>query len=166
MVLLLNRVVDYDLSRAAFSVDSVEQEAKFRLGALTLKLKADRIDRLDGGGYMILDYKTGAEKKLLTSNEPNSYQLILYGLAFGHDGRDVTALGLYNVDSRVVGINGAGQTLDDRDSFGKDMAAWSAVALAHLERLIDGDLRINAFQDLRDSRKTALLSRVAELRRD
>lgn len=163
---LLGRVLDHDLSRAAFSVDSVEQDAEFRLGPLSLTLKADRIDRLSGGGFMILDYKTGAEKKFLTSKEPNSYQLILYGLAFGNDGKDVTALGLYNVDSRVVGINGVGRTLDDRDSFGKDLAAWSAVALAHLERLIEGDLRINAFQDLRDSRQTALLSRVAELKRD
>lgn len=166
MVTLLGRVMQYDLSRGVFSVDSVEQDATFRFHSLSLTLKADRIDRLDGGGFMILDYKTGAEKKFLTKKEPNSYQLILYGLAFGHDGRDVTALGLYNVDSRVVGINGAGQTLDDRDSFGKDLATWSAVALSHLERLIDGDLRINAFQDLRDSRQTALLSRIAELRRD
>jgi probable DNA repair protein len=166
METLLARVMQYDLGRDAFSVDSVEQDAKFRFHSLSLTLKADRIDRLDGGGFMILDYKTGAEKKFLTKQEPNSYQLILYGLTFGQDGRDVTALGLYNVDSRVVGINGAGQALDDRDSFGKDLATWSAVALSHLERLIEGDLRVNAFQDQRDSRRTALLSRVAELKRD
>ena len=165
MVVLLGRVIDYDLSRDAFRVDSVEQDVTFRFQTLSLRLIADRIDRLAGGGYMILDYKTGAEKKFLTKQEPNSYQLILYGLAFGDDGRDVKALGLYNVDSRVVGINGAGQTLDDRETFGRDVATWTAVALSHLERLVEGDLRINAFQSVRDGRQTALLSRVAELKR-
>lgn len=160
---LLHRVVDYDLTRPDFKVASIEEDREFNFKTLSLRLKADRIDRLDDGQYFILDYKTGAEKKLFTRKELNSFQLVLYSLAFEED---VGALGLYNVDSRLVGINGAGKTLDNRETWHKDLAAWSAIALAHLERMIDGDLRINAYQSLRDSRQTALLSRVAELKRD
>ena len=160
---LLSGVIDHDLARPAFSVASIEEACEFNFKSLSLRLKADRIDRLAGGRHLILDYKTGDAKKLLTNKEPNSFQLILYSLAYGGD---VAALGLYNVDSRLTAINGAGQTLDDREDWDKDLAAWSAVALAHLERMIEGDLRVNAFQPLRDSRQTALLSRVAELKRD
>ncbi|MDJ0759170.1 MAG: PD-(D/E)XK nuclease family protein [Woeseiaceae bacterium] len=160
---LLHRVIDYDVSRQDFEVSSIEEDRVFNFRTLSLKLKADRIDRLDDGHFLILDYKTGVEKKLFTRRELNSFQLVLYSLAFEEN---VAALGLYNVDSRLVGINGAGKTLDDRETWHKDLAGWTAVALAHLERMIDGDLRINAYQSLRDSRQTGLLSRVSELKRD
>ncbi len=160
---LLHRVIANDLSRPAFRVASIEEDRDFNFKTLSLHLKADRIDQLDDEHFLILDYKTGAEKKLLTKKELNSFQLVLYSLAFGDN---VAALGLYNVDSRLVSINGAGKTLDGRDSWHRDLAGWSAIALAHLDRMIEGDLRVNAFQALRDSRQTALLSRVAELKRD
>ena len=42
-------------------------------GAFTLKAKADRIDRLQGGGLVIIDYKTGtvpSEHQVVTGRRP------------------------------------------------------------------------------------------------
>ena len=45
--------------RAPFEVLAVEEARSVEIGGVRLELRLDRADRLDGGGDLLLDYKTG-----------------------------------------------------------------------------------------------------------
>ena len=48
-----------ELKRAPFSVIGLEEEIELELEGLTLKLRADRIDSLEDGRQIVIDYKSG-----------------------------------------------------------------------------------------------------------
>ena len=56
-----------------------EKSFQFRLGAHTLRGRVDRVDRLPGGGYELIDYKTGRPRTAAQLRE--DVQLSLYAVA-------------------------------------------------------------------------------------
>lgn len=56
-----------------------EKGFQFRLGPHTLRGRVDRVDRLPGGGYELIDYKTGRPRSAAQLRE--DVQLSLYALA-------------------------------------------------------------------------------------
>lgn len=56
---LLRDWLEHECARAPFSVLRQEQERQLALGGVTLRLKIDRIDRLEDDSLAIIDYKTG-----------------------------------------------------------------------------------------------------------
>lgn len=57
--LLLGRWLEVEKSRAPFEVEATEKALFVDLKGLPLRVRIDRIDRLDDGSYMLIDYKTG-----------------------------------------------------------------------------------------------------------
>ena len=160
---LLARVVQLDLTRPAFAIQSIEGALEVSIGGLTLSLRHDRIDAVEDGRLIVLDYKTGSEKRFLQQGEPGSYQLVLYAL--GVQAR-IEALGLYNVDSLKVGIDGYGQSVDGSDDLADKLAAWTATMRSAASAFVAGDVRLNFAQGSRAARPLALLSRYEERIRD
>lgn len=160
---LLSRVIEADRGREAFSVGTVERAIEGRLGPITLSLRCDRIDELPDGQVVILDYKTGARKRFLRSGEPDDLQLVVYACVAQHR---VGGLGLFNVDSGFLGIDGVGPAMSDSPSWDADLQRWKQEVFAAADGLAKGDVRIKTEQAISDARPLALLSRVAELRRD
>jgi len=65
-----------------FRVKTMELEKELQVGGLLIKGRVDRVDELDGGGELIIDYKTGknvATKDWLTKR-PMEPQLLVYSL--------------------------------------------------------------------------------------
>jgi RecB family exonuclease len=56
---MLQRWLEIELARPAFSVAAREAEVELNIGPLQLKGQVDRIDQLDSGQTLIIDYKTG-----------------------------------------------------------------------------------------------------------
>ena len=160
---LLARVVERDLERPAFAIQSVEAALDVSIGGLTLSLRHDRIDAAEDGRLIVLDYKTGSQKRFLKQGEPGSYQLVLYAL--GVPDR-VEALGLYNVDSLKVGIDGYGLSIDGRDDLADKLDEWTATISSAVSAFAAGDVRLNLVQGSRAARPLALLSRYEERIRD
>jgi ATP-dependent helicase/DNAse subunit B len=83
----------FERGRAPFAVEATEHEATLTLGGRPLSLRIDRIDRLDDGRRVIVDYKTGlavgADRWL--DDRPQAPQLALYAMAL-HDDAPVAAL--------------------------------------------------------------------------
>lgn len=124
-------------SRAqAFEVAALERKETIVLGELQLSTRVDRIDRLDDGSLVVIDYKTGREVRHESwfDPRPGEPQLPLYCI---QQGEDVSAALLARVrrDSRgcrFVGLSrdpgfapgvvtaGADETLD----WGQTMAHW------------------------------------------
>ena len=161
---LLQEFVEIDAARDAFVVDSVERTVDFAEAGVRLKLRVDRIDRLSDERIAILDYKTGAEKKFLTSRgEPKEIQLVAYACAVD---QPVAALALVNVDSRSIGFNGAGAGYTDTDLWPEQLASWSEMVRRACAELTAGDVRIDMTQAIADARPLNLLSRFTELRNE
>jgi probable DNA repair protein len=159
---LLQEFVALDVSRDAFVVASVEREVEFVEAGVRLQLRVDRIDRVDGDAIAILDYKTGAEKKFLTSKgEPREIQLVAYACAVEEP---VAALALVNVDSRTTGFNGAGAGYTDTEIWPQQLAEWSDMVRSACAELTAGDIRIDLNQAIEDARPLNLLTRFTELR--
>ena len=161
---LLRDFVAIDAQRDAFVVASVEREVEFAEAGVCLKLRVDRIDSLGDERIAILDYKTGAEKKLLTSRgEPKEIQLVAYACAVDEP---VAALALVNVDSRTIGFNGAGTGYTDPENWPDQLAEWSELVRRACAELTAGDVRIDMIQAVADARPLNLLTRFTELRND
>lgn len=68
--------------RAPFDVAAQETEIEVTLGPLSLRIRPDRVDRLDSGEFFVIDYKTGnAEVRQWFGARPEDPQLALYTLA-------------------------------------------------------------------------------------
>lgn len=77
-------------ARPPFSVHLAEAAESYVIGGLAITLRPDRIDVLEDGGELLIDYKLGASHQPVqwidrTPGRPKSPQLPLYGLA--HAGR-------------------------------------------------------------------------------
>jgi len=78
--------LEIEAGRPAFRVLESEKEHRFKIGPLTLLTRIDRIDELDDGGRLLLDYKTGQVKLQSWLDErPDDPQLPLYALGARED---------------------------------------------------------------------------------
>ena len=79
---LAAQAVARDLLRAPFEVIAVEAQHELGLAGLPLRLRIDRVDRLDDGALVIIDYKTGEAKRAdWALPRPLAPQLLAYALA-------------------------------------------------------------------------------------
>lgn len=125
-----------------FVVSGREQETSLDLDRLTLRLQVDRVDTLDGGGHVIIDYKSSASKLGdWVGERPAKPQLLLYGVAATDS---PVALSFAQVRARECKFVGAGErgvapgiNPDLEKAFrGKERASdWSALNVAWRERL-------------------------------
>tara|TARA_B110000483_G_scaffold70401_3_gene87932 strand:- start:27796 stop:30450 length:2655 start_codon:yes stop_codon:yes gene_type:complete len=75
--------LNFERSRTAFAVEAREQELHARVGDLNLRLRIDRIDQLEEGSKLLIDYKSGASAsdRDLLSSPPTAAQLPLYAIS-------------------------------------------------------------------------------------
>jgi len=161
---LLDGVVSLDRKRDEFAVAAVESLLEIEISGLRLRLRMDRIDRLDDGGLVIFDYKTGTRRRLLDRHgDPRDMQLVVYALGVQEP---VAGLGLFNVDSRSIDIDGTGRSFTPDLNWDDILAQWKSAVVLTANDLQHGDVRINAQQNKQSARPLSLLSRIGELRRD
>ena len=88
---LLEALLDVERTRAPFTVEKLEARREVSIGGGQFELRIDRIDRIEGGGYAILDYKSGEPRSLRWQGEEiRDPQLLAYLMA--ERGRNVQAL--------------------------------------------------------------------------
>jgi RecB family exonuclease len=88
---LLEALLDLERTRAPFTIEKLEARREVSIGGGQFELRIDRIDRIEGGGYAILDYKSGEPRSLRWQGEEvRDPQLLAYLMA--ERGRNVQAL--------------------------------------------------------------------------
>ncbi|HEV7606160.1 MAG TPA: PD-(D/E)XK nuclease family protein [Steroidobacteraceae bacterium] len=103
--LLIGKLLDLECQRAAFVIEKLEARREVIIGGGQFELRIDRIDRIEGGGFAILDYKSGEPRSLRWQGESvRDPQLLAYLMA--ERGRKVLALAnvsLANGRAKFVG---------------------------------------------------------------
>ncbi len=79
---LIAELIDEERKRPNFVVEMLEARRELKLAGGSFDLRIDRIDSIEGGGYAILDYKTGEPRSLAWDDAKiRDPQLIAYLLA-------------------------------------------------------------------------------------
>jgi ATP-dependent helicase/nuclease subunit B len=88
---LIEALFQEEARRSTFHIESLETLRQVTIAGGTFEVRIDRIDSLQGGGYAILDYKSGEPRPLRWKAEGlRDPQLLTYLLA--EQGRNVQAL--------------------------------------------------------------------------
>jgi ATP-dependent helicase/nuclease subunit B len=88
---LIENLLDLERTRAPFTVETLEALRDVSIAGGQFRLRIDRIDSIEGGGYAILDYKSGEPRSLRwRGEEVRDPQLLAYFMA--ERGRNVLAL--------------------------------------------------------------------------
>lgn len=165
---LLRDFIAQELQRPEFSVAEVEYPLPLERHGVVVDLRVDRIDQLDDGSYLVVDYKTGAVKSFLDKDgAPVEWQLVLYAMALQ---REVGGLVLINIDSRTIAYKGTGSSVPwnpmEAGQWNERFNLWQQRVDQELARFAAGDVRIHVNLPRQQSRALNILSRVEELRHE
>ena len=129
---ILTRWLDFEKSRSPYQVVAVETDKSIRIGQLQLDLRLDRIDQMEDGSQLIIDYKSGNATttgwRLPRLSDP---QLPLYASTVDN----VSGIALMQISEERSTLIGVGEQeidgLSNSQDFGfetfKDLAnAWNS----------------------------------------
>jgi len=158
---LLKDVIALDIEREPFAITAVEQLLEGTIAELPLRLRVDRIDQDRQGKLIIIDYKSGAPKRLLGADGlPKDMQLVVYAYVAA---RPVAGIALLNIDARGVALDAVGEAFPAKTDLSEALPAWFAAVEKAANEIVGGDVRISALQTVTQARPLALLSRFREL---
>ncbi|MGI9222239.1 MAG: PD-(D/E)XK nuclease family protein [Woeseiaceae bacterium] len=158
---LMYGVVAADASRDTFKIAAVEKDIEATIAGLRLRVRIDRLDLDQQGQQIIIDYKTGATKRLLGRDKmPGDMQLVVYACALPGA---VSGIALFNIDSRNISLDAAGRDFSPALDWDTALSEWIAQVEVAAGEIAAGDVRLNVSQSIQQSRALGLLSRVREL---
>jgi probable DNA repair protein len=163
---LLTEWLEFEAIRIEFEVTAVEVDRPIHLAGLDFNLRLDRIDRLNDGSLLVIDYKTGdVSPKSWDLPRPDDVQLPLYaGFALDHD--DEILGGLVFAKVRAGDQSFTGRVGDAKSTLFANLSGVSALVKnsltaellidwrAHIEQLANDFLAGRAEVDPREYPKT------------
>ena len=139
----VGELLEHDRTRHPFAVVERESPKTVTLGALALRVKLDRVDRLQDGSLAIIDYKTGGDtgRGAWLGDRPRQPQLPLYVQALDAERVAAVAYGRVRAgESAYVGIARDPSAFGGIASFGVDAprgyASWDELVARWRERLL------------------------------
>jgi probable DNA repair protein len=124
---LLIEWLEFETTRVAFEVAETEAERTVHIAGLTLDLRLDRIDRLNDGSLLVIDYKTGdVSPRSWELPRPDDVQLPLYA-SFAIDREKEVLGGLVFAKVRPGNLAFAGHLGDAAGTFFTGLGRTSAL---------------------------------------
>jgi probable DNA repair protein len=151
-----------------FTVETTEHDRLVQLGPLSLHTRIDRVDRLDDGRLVLIDYKTSSPSlRLWEGDRPDDPQLPVYATTLDQPPAGVFFAQLRAGDVRFTGLTADPNLVPNHradDDFAERLAAWKPV----LEKLAAAFASGDATVDPKEKSKTCqwchlqLLCRIHE----
>ncbi|MEO1581725.1 MAG: PD-(D/E)XK nuclease family protein [Pseudomonadota bacterium] len=171
---LIREFVLRERARAPFRIHALESTQELRLGSLTLQLRADRIDLVDGG-LTIIDYKTGAadfQPDVRSADFDRVTQLAAYALASELPISAVVIASIHPRNQSYRGLYREGQRRMPDDVISRGSAKlledaipnWTEIAQARAAMLERGEGWLNLKTPAKDWLVMGPLSRLADVR--
>jgi probable DNA repair protein len=176
---LVTEWLEYERTRAPFTVESTEAEQTKPIAGLDLRLRMDRVDRLKDGKLLVIDYKSGdVDPKVWEMPRPDDVQLPLYaGFALNEDA-ECGGLVFAKIRAGEIGFDGrvgdarvtlmpaahATSRLAKKKLTGQDLEEWREYIEQMAQNFVAGEAKV----DPRDREKTCencglqMLCRIAE----
>lgn len=122
-----------------FTVEMVEEDRTIDLAGLKLRLRLDRMDRLPDGGLILIDYKSGEQKRSkLVCPRPDEPQLLVYAAGIGDKVEGILFAQLKQRDVRPHGWTKARHfRAKTVDALGNGWEKRMAETRAEVERLAE-----------------------------
>ncbi len=163
---LLKEWMGVELLRGEFTVVEMEKKQDINVGGLTIGARLDRVDEVEGGAKIIIDYKTGVCKKDdWLPGRPREPQLLLYAMDGGFNALAFASLRVKG--TRFVGIGEADEVLPGVKGIGSDKKwrlkiegvenwadlneRWRASLIAIAEEFVGGEARVDPNPLLKDN---------------
>lgn len=107
---LILRWLEREKQRPPFTVVANEETISANFAGLPLTLRLDRMDKLDNGELILIDYKTGTPSpKSWGGERPDEPQLPLYCLCYLHDqATEISAVMFAQINAKDIAIKGLG----------------------------------------------------------
>ncbi len=147
--LILDWLNDIERCRKqSFTVQTVEQDRVCEIAGLQLKLRVDRIDRLNNGNVLLIDYKSGEQKSTsLEGERPKEPQLLVYAATCDERVDGVFFAQLKARELRAVGFSRDVQFPGRAVKVRRDWPSFVAESEAEVHRLAADFMRGNAVVD-------------------
>lgn len=117
----------YEVARVPFTVEQTERKAHAAVGGLALDLRLDRVDRLENGSLLVIDYKTGdVSPQSWDLPRPDDVQLPLYA-GYGLSGFDGEVGGLVFAKLRAGEHCFAGRVTDAKTYLLQNLGARNSL---------------------------------------
>ena len=144
-----------ELQRLPYTVTGTEESLDgFDIAGLTVDLQLDRLDRLESGELLVIDYKSSEIKPgRWAPPRPADAQLPLYAITGDYSGiavgavsrREVSLKGVCDVDTGAPGIkpvNRHGKAFEEAD-WDSLLAEWRSSFNELASEFLNGDFRVN-----------------------
>ncbi len=150
---LLRAWLEEEKQRAPFKVVAAEQKSTIKLGGLVVEGRMDRVDELEDGTRVILDYKSGkTSTKSWEGERPDEPQLPLYAIDMRQ--RQPVAAALFaQLRAGELGFNGLAARIgiapkvkpagENEDAWQAQLDAWQATLTTLAEAYRAGDARVD-----------------------
>ncbi|HEX7053461.1 MAG TPA: PD-(D/E)XK nuclease family protein, partial [Burkholderiales bacterium] len=162
--------LDVEAQRPPFEVSSIEEKRTLTVAGLELQSRIDRMDRLRGGGHVLIDYKTGnvGNPKQWHGPRLDDPQLPLYAVAAPEELAAVVFAKLKPGEMRFMGYSRAPNLLPkvvvNPAPWPKLLEEWQRDTEALGRAFVSGDAHVDPKEDLKTCRLCELqtLCRVYE----
>lgn len=152
LVRLLTLWLEQEKTRPPFKVIAVEEAQDIVFSGLQLKLRIDRIDQLESGDLLLIDYKTGSPKmKSWLSERPDEPQLPLYAIT--HTDK-ISAIAFAQINAKSMHWIGMGEMnvahegiYPSAQEWPLQLQEWQTILQQLAKDFISGDARVD-FKDI------------------
>jgi ATP-dependent helicase/nuclease subunit B len=161
--------LEVETRRAPFEVSAIEEQRNLNVAGLEFQSRIDRMDKLKGGGHVLIDYKSSRflSPRQWDGPRPDDPQLPLYAVAAPEDLAAVVFARLRSGEMRFMGYSKNPNVLPQvnvAQSWPALLAAWKKDADALGAAFAAGDAHVDPKEDLKTCRNCELqtLCRVYE----
>jgi probable DNA repair protein len=161
--------LDVEKDRAPFEVAFVEQQRDLTVAGLEMQSRIDRMDRMESGGHVLIDYKTGGfpSPRQWEGPRPDDPQLPLYAVAAPEELAAVTFAKLKPGEMKFMGYARGPHLLPNVQHYHdweRLLAAWKKDAEALGRAFAAGDAHVDPKEEMKTCRRCDLhtLCRVYE----